>query len=130
MKLLNILKTLFLATILLIGFSCHKTADSAPTLTIAAPLADDQFANGQVITIKGDASDVVRLHELNIKITDDKTGAVLYSNAPYCHDLQSFSFNVTWTAKVTDWTDATVTITAENHDSQQTVKVVKIKIWL
>ncbi len=130
MKLLNVFKTFFLVATLFLGFSCHKTADSAPTLTIAAPLADDQFTSGQVITIKGDAADAVRLHELTIKITDDKTGAVLYSNTPYCHDLQSYAFNVTWTAKVTDWTDATVTITAENHDSQQTIKTVKIKIWL
>lgn len=130
MKFLNIFKTFLLISIVLIGFSCHKTADSAPTLTIAAPLVDDQFANGQVITIKGDVADEVRLHELHIKITDDKTGAVLYSNEPTVHDLKSYAFNVAWTAKVSDWTDATVTITAENHDEQQTIKTVKIKIWL
>ncbi len=130
MKFLNIFKMFLLVSTLLVALSCHKTAYSLPTLSIAAPLADDQFTSGQVITIKGDAADAVRLHALSIKITDDKTGAVLYSNEPYVHDLKSYAFNVTWTAKVSDWTDATVTITAENHDDQQTVKKVKIKIWL
>ncbi len=129
-KFLNIFGVLFLVSMLLFTVSCHKTAKDLPTLTIAAPLADDQFTSGQVITIKGEAADAVRLHALSIKITDDKTGAVLYSNEPYVHDLKSYDFNVTWTAKVNDWTDATVTITAENHDEQQTVKTVKIKIWL
>ena len=130
MKFLNIFKTSFLVFILLFVLSCHKTTDSAPTLNIAAPLADDNFANGQVITIKGEVADEVRLHELHIKITDDKTGAVLYSNEPSVHDLKNYDFNVAWTAKVTDWVDATVTITVENHNEQQTVKAVKIKIWL
>ena len=127
---MNISTAFSLVFMLLFTVACHKTTKDLPTLTIAAPLADDQFANGQVITIKGEAADEVRLHALSIKITDDKTGAVLFSNEPYVHDLKSFAFNVTWTAKVSDWTDATVTITAENHDDQLTIKTVKIKIWL
>lgn len=129
-KFLNIFAVFFLVSMLLFTVSCQKTATDLPTLTIAAPLADDQFASGQIITIKGEAADAVNLHALSIKITDDKTGVVLFSNEPYVHDLKSYTFNVTWTAKVSDWTDATVTITAENHDEQQTVKTVKIKIWL
>ena len=131
MRFLNIITAFFsLSSLLLFSTSCHKNSADIPTLTIAAPLADDNFANNQVITIKGEAADAERLHELTIKITDDKTGAVLFSNAPYVHDLKSFAFNVTWTAKVTDWTDATMTITAENYDDQVVVKTVKIKIWL
>ncbi len=117
--------------ILFFATSCHKNnVVDLPTLNIAAPLANDNFASGQVITIKGEAADGVNLHALTIKITDDKTGAVLFSNEPYVHDLKSFAFNVTWTAKVSDWTDATVTVIAENHDEQQVIKTVKIKIWL
>ncbi|MBL7816319.1 MAG: hypothetical protein JNL70_14965 [Saprospiraceae bacterium] len=110
-------------------FSCNKEA-SEPAVTIAAPLVDDQFSNGQVITIKGEASDDENLHSLSIKITDDKTGAVLFSETPSVHDLKTYTFNTSWTSKVNDWTDATVTVTAVNHDDLTTIKTVKIKIWL
>ncbi len=130
MKFLNIFTPFLLVSYLLLVISCHKTATDLPTLTIASPLVDDQFTSGQVITIKGEAADAERLHELHIKITDNKTGAVLFLSDPTVHDLKSYAFNVTWTAKVSDWTDATVTITAINHDNQQALKTVKIKIWL
>ncbi len=116
---------------LFIAIGCHKTSSSAPpTLTLTSPLVDDNFAGGQVITIKGETSDAVNLHALTIKITDDKTGTVLFSSTPTVHDIKTYTFNVTWTAKVSDWTDATVTVISENHDEMQTVKTVKIKIWL
>ena len=122
---------LLLCYVFIFTISCHKNnAVDLPTLNIAAPLADDNFASGQVITIKGEAADAVKLHALTIKITDDKTGAVLFSNEPTVHDLKSHTFNVAWTAKVSDWTDATVTVIVENHDDQQVVKTIKIKIWL
>lgn len=131
MRFLNIITAFFsLSSLLLFSTSCHKNSADIPTLTITAPLADDNFANNQVITIKGEAADAERLHELTIKITDDKTGVILFSSTPYVHDLKSFAFNVTWTAKVADWTDATVTVIAKNHVDLQAVKTVKIKIWL
>ena len=123
--------TFFWATILLTVLSCHKTTQiAAPTLNVLAPLVDDQFTSGQEIRIKGNASDDANLHALTIKITNDKTGAVLFSSEPYVHDLKTYTFNVTWKAAVSDWTDATVTVIAENHDEIITTKTIKIKIWL
>lgn len=121
---------ILLVTSVCLTISCHKSSSAVPTLSIAAPLADDQFINGQKIVIKGEASDAENLHALTIKITDDKTGTVLYSATPTVHDLKTYTFDVSWTAVVTDWTDATVTVIAENHDEQTTTKTVKIKIWL
>lgn len=72
---------------------------------------------------------MVRLYERHIEITDDKTGAVLYSNERTVHDLKSYVFNVAWPTKVTDWTNAMAIVTA-NHDSQKIVKTVKIEIWV
>jgi hypothetical protein len=123
-----------MASLLFLGFlflaSCQKNSVAGPNLSITSPAVDDNFTGGQVISIKGETSDDVKLHALTIKITDDKTGAVLFTNAPTVHDMKSYSYNVTWTAKVSDWTDATVTVTSENQESVQTVKTVKIKIWL
>ena len=131
MKNTNVYLSFLLLLSLCVSVSCHKTASvSPPTLSISSPLVDDSFSGGQVITIKGETTDAVNLHALTIKITDDKTGAVLFTSSPPCHDLKTFAFNVTWTAKVSDWTDATVSIISENHDEMQTVKTVKIKIWL
>ena len=130
MKKLCLYSFILLTFSLFINVSCTKTSTSGPTLTVVSPLVDDSFTSGQVITIKGETSDAVKLHGLTIKITDDKTGAVLFTSSPPCHDLKTYSFDVTWTAKVSDWTDATVSIISENHDEMQTVKTVKIKIWL
>lgn len=93
-KFLNIFTVFLLVSTLLFIESCHKTAKDLPILTIASPLADDQFTSGQVITIKGEAAGAVRLYALSIKITDDKTGAVLFSNEPYVHDSRSFDLTI------------------------------------
>jgi hypothetical protein len=121
--------TILLIASLFCTFSCHKAATDPPTVSIVSPLADDQFSNDLVIKIKGDVSDVSALHSLTIKITDDKTKAVLFTESPVVHDLKTYAFNVAWTAKVSDWTDATVTVTAANHDEIETIKTIKIKIW-
>lgn len=129
-----IIKTFSTAFLLILSLlcvvSCQKNSSDPPIVNIVTPLADDQFSNGQDIRIKGDVSDAVNLHALVIKITDDKTGAVLFSNTPEVHDLKTYTYDVTWKAKVSDWTDATVTVTAENHADIQTTKTIKIKIWL
>lgn len=128
------IKTFFTAFLwvssLLCIVSCQKSNSDAPIVNIVTPLADDQFSGGQDIRIKGDVSDAVNLHALTIKITDDKTGAVLFSNTPEVHDVKTYTYDVTWKAKVSDWTDATVTVIAENHADIQTTKTIKIKIWL
>ncbi len=110
--------------------SCTKHAVNIPTLSITSPAADEQFANDLVIKIKGETADADGLHALTIKITDDKSGAVLFTKSPTVHDLTTYAFSESWTAKVTDWVDATVTVIAENHDGQTATKTVKIKIWL
>ena len=128
MKILHILTTFLLGTSLIYTSACHKKS-SAPTVSITSPAADEQFANDLVIKMKGEIGDADGLHALTITITDDKTGAVLFTKSPAVHDLTTYTFGESWVAKVTDWTDATVTVTAENHDGGVTTKKVKIKIW-
>jgi hypothetical protein len=129
MKFFTFFAACLITASLLATVSCHKS-NSAPTISIDAPLADDQFTSGQIITIKGEATDGNSIHALTIKITDDKTGTVLFMQSPSANDQKNCPFNLTWTAKVSDWTDATVTIMAENQETQQTIRTVKIKIWL
>jgi hypothetical protein len=124
--------SILLIAALFCAVACHKTdtAALAPTLSIAAPLGDDQFTSGQSIAIKGETGDADGLHTLTIKITDDKTKVVLFTQSPAVLDKKTYTYNVAWTAKVTDWTDATVTVTAANHGGKETIKTAKIKIWL
>ena len=129
MKISHILTTFLLATSLIYTSACHKKSSAVPTVSITSPAVDDQFANDLVIKMKGEIGDADGLHALTIKITDDKTGAVLFTKYPVVHDLTTYAFNESWVAKVADWTDATVTVMAENHDGGITTKTVKIKIW-
>jgi hypothetical protein len=126
--------TLLLLFSLFTVVACKKNTDTpaaaAPSVSLVSPAADDNFANDLVIKINGEATDAAGLHTLTIKITDDKTKMVLYTESPNVLNLKKSAFNVSWKAKVTDWVDATVTVTAANHGNLETVKTVKIKIWL
>jgi Bacterial Ig domain len=122
---------IFLLFSLCTVLACKKTeTPAAPSVSIVSPAADDNFANDLVIKINGEAADADGLHTLSIKITDDKTKAVLFTQSPNVLNSKKYAFNTSWTAKVTDWVDATVTVTAANHGGVETVKTVKIKIWL
>jgi hypothetical protein len=113
--------------------SCHKhssDATDAPTVSITSPVADDQFSNDLVIKMKGEVADLDGLHTMTIKITDDKTKAVLFTESPNVLNSKTYTFNTAWTAKVSDWTDATLSVTAANHAGKETIKMIKIKIWL
>ena len=103
---------------------------TAPTVKVLLPIEGDQFVNGQSITIKGDIADTATLKSVTIKITDDKTGAMHYENTLTSKDINNNVFNVSWAAKVSDWSDSTVKVTIENASNQTASKSVKIKIWL
>jgi hypothetical protein len=110
--------------------SCHKASENGPTVSITTPAVDEQIANELPVKLTGNVSDADGLHSLTIKITDDKSGVVLFTKSPNVLNLKSYAFSESWTPKVTDWVDATVTVVAENHGAKQTTQTVKIKIWL
>ena len=119
-----------LVSSLFIGTSCHKASENGPTLAITSPAVDEQVANELPLKLTGNVSDADGLHSMTIKITDDKSGAVLFTKSPNVLNLKTYAFSESWTPKVTDWVDATVTVVAENHGAKQTMQTVKIKIWL
>jgi hypothetical protein len=83
-----------------------------------------------ILKITGDVTDTKGLHTLTIKIVDDKTGNELYRATPAVLNLKTYTLNTSWTIKVNDWTDATLTVIAANHDGLTTEKIVKFKLWL
>jgi hypothetical protein len=126
---------LFLS-LLFIVVACKKNADvtppvaKAPTLTLNSPNDNDQLLGGALLSIKGQVTDATGLKTLSVKITDDKTSAVLFQTTPSVLDMKSYEINTSWTVKVTDWTDATATITVINNSGLKTEKLVKFKLWL
>ena len=121
--------TLFLYT------ACKKNDETAapatpPTVSMTSPVENDQMLGGQLLKIKGQISDAAGLHTLSVKITDDKTGAILFQSTPTVLNMKTYTLDASWTVKVNDWTDATMTVTATNHAAMQTVKTVKFKMWL
>jgi Bacterial Ig domain len=116
--------------------ACKKMADvtpavaTAPTLTLNSPNDNDQLLGGTSLNIKGQVADATGLKTLSIKITDDKTSAILFQADPSVSNQKNVALNTSWTVKVNDWTDATMTITAVNIAGMQTEKLVKFKLWL
>lgn len=130
---------LILVAVLAIAFtSCKKDEDddhshdsstdtSKPAITISSPASTAMYNNGDTIKIRGIVTDN-SLHELLIKIVNDANGAVLYSTAPTVHDLTSYSFSADWKSSVTDHTNASVIIMAEDHASNVSSDTVHVHI--
>ena len=122
---------LFATLCLLTVAACHKHDDTdtiAPVLTITSPAADASIAGAVAIT--GAVTDE-SLHELLITVTKDSDGSVLFVPAvdPEVHDLTSYVINETWTpVGITAETAVTLTVTAEDHNSNKVVKTVKFKV--
>ena len=115
---------------LLIFQNCKKESTATIDVALETPTENQSFSGGQILAIKGTASDGDGLHTLVIEVTDDKTGALLFEKKPAVLNLKSYNFDEKWTIKVNDWTDATVKVTAKNHSDVGMIKTLKIKLWL
>ncbi|HEY1045826.1 MAG TPA: hypothetical protein VGF79_05265 [Bacteroidia bacterium] len=129
---------LILLAVLAIAFSsCKKEEDdhshdstsdtSKPVITISSPVSTAMYNNGDTIKIRGKVTDN-SLHELLIKVVNDANGAVLYSTAPTVHDLTTYSFSVDWKSSVTDHTNASIIVLAEDHSSNVSSDTVHVHI--
>lgn len=129
---------LTLLAIVAIAFSsCKKEEDdhshdttsdnTKPVITISSPTSTAMYNNGDTIKIRGTVTDN-SLHELLIKIVDDANGTVLYSTAPTVHDLTTYSFSANWKSSVTDHTNASVIVMAEDHSSNVSSDTVHVHI--
>ena len=98
-----------------------------PTVVISAPSNLQMYNNGDTVKIRGLASDA-SLHELMLKIVKDSDNSVLYSETINAHDLTTYALNSNWKSAVTDHTNASVIVVAEDHNSNVGSDTVKIHI--
>ncbi len=123
---------LLLITLLSItAVACHKDDhhhdDTAnPVLVITAPTANASI--GGAVTIAGKVTDG-SLHEMSIIVTKDSDNAVLFTATPTVHDLTSYTIAEIWTpVGITAETAVTLTIVAEDHNSNATTATVKFTV--
>lgn len=98
-----------------------------PAISLTSPTSMQMYNNGDTVKIRGMVTDA-SLHELLIKITRDSDGTVLFQETPTVHDLTSFSINSNWKSQVTDHTNATVVVLAEDHSSNVASDTLHIHI--
>lgn len=120
---------LFAAFCLLTVAACHEHGDendtTAPTVTITSP-AENASVVGEV-HVECTVSDA-SLHEMEVKVTKDSDGTVLYSATPTVHDETSYEFHEHFTPALAAETAATLTVTVSDHSDQTTTKTVKFTV--
>lgn len=106
----------------------HTTTDTTkPVVTISSPTTMQVFNSGDTVRIKGVATDA-SLHELLIRIVKDSDQTELFRATPVVHDLTSYTIDTYWKNAVTDHTNATLIISAEDHSLNVGSDTVKIHI--
>lgn len=125
------MRTLFAIALITVSLSgCHKNSDSAgsdptPILTLTAPVNNQTFTNGDLVSIQGAITDN-SLHSLTLKITSGSTS--LYNKTISVHDSTHYNINDNWKSSVTAVTNATVTAEVEDHGGHVVTQTVSIKI--
>ena len=106
----------------------HEEDDTvAPTITINSPLQNGELLG--IVTMTGNISDENSLHSLNIKITKDSDGLVLYTKEISAHDLTTYDFAETWnTPNFNALTPVTIAFSVKDHGDNVTSASVKCSI--
>lgn len=100
----------------------------APVLTIHTPIADQQFSNGNTITITGRITDESGLYRGSVKLINDANGETLKQQAYEIHGVKDYSFTVSHTAVVTAVSNYTVVVNFEDHGLNNVNRSVRIKV--
>lgn len=107
----------------------HDVVDTEkPVINLSTPRVKDTFKNGDTIRIAGTVTDNESLHVLTVEIKNNATNAVLFTESPTVHDLLTYTLATRWKANVSMHTDATLTITAQDHDNNVSTKTTSIHI--
>lgn len=141
---MNTLRTIvlpFLVISIFAGIACSKGSavddnlhivndkdTVAPVLTINTPFADQQFSNGNTISITGRITDESGLYRGSVKLINDANGETLKQQAYEIHGVKDYSFTVNHTASVTTVSNYTVVVSFEDHGLNNTTRSVKIKV--
>jgi len=106
----------------------HPTTDtSKPVVSISSPTAMQVYNSGDTVRIKGLVTDA-SLHELLIRIVKDSDQTELFRATPVVHDMTSYTIDTYWKSSVSDHTNATLIISAEDHSSNIGSDTVRIHI--
>src|SRR5574343_744360 len=106
----------------------HSTSDSTkPSIIISSPVSMKVYNSGDTVRLFAKVSDA-SLHELLVRIKNDSTGEEYFRYTPVVHDLNYFEVDTYWVSKVTDHTNASVIVAAEDHHSNVDSASVKIHI--
>lgn len=106
----------------------HSGTDSTkPSITISSPVSMKVYNSGDTVRLFAKVSDA-SLHELLVRIKNDSTGEEYFRYTPVVHDLNYFEVDTYWVSKVTDHTNASVIVAAEDHHSNVDSASVKIHI--
>ena len=108
--------------------ACHKhdVENIDPVISLLTPSVDASVAGD--VAIAGLVTDE-SLHELTIKVTKDSDNSELFNSTPEVHDLTSYTIAELWTPSgIAAETAVTLTITAEDHNSNIATATVKFKV--
>lgn len=129
-KTMLLLTSLALVGAITFTSSCKKkdTDSSAPTLVMDEPADDDTVVVvGDSLHIEGTVTDA-SLHELNIKVTKNSTGATLYNQDPMVHDLTTYFYHYHFAPKASDTGACTLTVTVSDHSEHTISKTAAFKV--
>ncbi len=118
----------FIAIFALIILSCKKENDTEnPVITIYSPSENETFNSSDSVTIHFKAEDA-DLHEVGFTVTKKGTTDTLYNlAASHTHD-NPLLVNQKYLIAVTNHTDATLTVQAEDHNGHKATKSVNFHI--
>ncbi len=103
----------------------HGDDTVAPSVTIHTP-TENESVSGEVhveITVTDES-----LHEMDVTVTKDSDGSILYTDSPSVHDKTEYDFHEHFTPTVTEETPVTLTVVVADHSDHTTTKTVKFKV--
>jgi len=119
--------SVIIISLVLLVNACTKKDTTPPTLSLTSPTDASTFHLNDSIRIIGTSTDESLL-ELQIKITNDSSSAIMYLDTPEVHDLTSYNINSSWKVNVSPNVNATLTVTVEDHSDHTTIQTRRLYI--
>jgi hypothetical protein len=108
----------FIPLLSLIFFSCGKSDDLAPVITITTPTENQVFTAGQTVIIKATVTDNEGIHMVHVIVTDATGGHWVHSEDHT--DSKSFDINKSFISQAGKI--YTLHIDATDHNENNTIK--------
>jgi len=122
MKIKFLLTLALCLTLTSIIVSCHHHDDddsNPPVLLITSPSDNASLPASSPVHITGTVTDE-SLHEMNIKITNDSNGSVLFNKDLEVHDATNYTINESYTpTNITSVTHVTMFVIVSDHSDHE-----------